>query len=245
MQIPAAVAGALSLLLSSAALAQTSTEQRPDIGEPAAVPDGAPQCTDQIDRLGLRDHAYWLADDARNGRQTASSGQVATAKYVADHFKSLGLKALGDRRGFLQHYPIERLEISKSTGLTFGKHKIRDGFAVLHASKDDKVSASGAFAYCGNGVAIRGSMKGRIPVVVLSGKTRGGVGGEQVEREHHAGVVHANKPFVARAILDRGGARSVCFGIARAHVAGGGAASVLEGAGRARGAARWPAPKIF
>ena len=53
-----------------------------------------------------------------------------------------------------------------------------NGFAVLHASKTDKLTASGAFVYCGNGTEILGSMKGRIPVVVLGGKTRGGAGGD-------------------------------------------------------------------
>jgi len=169
---------ALGTLLSAPATAQTSAEQRPDIGTPASVPDGAPEGMNHIDRLGLRDHAYWLADDKRNGRQTASSGQLAAAKYIANHFKSLGLKGGGDRRGFFQHYPIERLEISKSTGLSFGKNKVRDGFAVLHASQSDKLSASGVLAYCGNGAQLPGSLKGRIPVIALSGATRGGVGGD-------------------------------------------------------------------
>jgi len=169
---------ALSTLICGGALAQTAAEQRPDIGDPQAVPDGAPPGMEVIERGSLREHAYWLADDARRGRQTASSGQIATAEYVAAHFKSLGLKPLGDRRSFFQHYPIKRLELSKSTQLSFGKHKIRDGFAVLHASDTDKLTKSGAFVYCGNGTEISGSMKSKIPVVILSGKTRGGVGGD-------------------------------------------------------------------
>ncbi len=142
------------------------------------MPDGAPPGIELIERSGLRDHAYWLADDARMGRQTASAGQRETADYVAKHFKALGLKPLGDKRSFLQHYPIERLEISKSTGLRLGKANIKDGFAVLHASESDKVTASGTLTFCGNGTEIPGSMRGRLPVIVLSGKSRGGVGGD-------------------------------------------------------------------
>ena len=170
--------------------AQTAPS-RPDLGAPRAIPDGAPPGMEQIERNGLRDHAYWLADDARNGRQTASSGQLETADYVAKHFKALGLKPLGDKRGYLQHYPIERLEISKTTGLRFGKTKLTDGFAVLHASEKDKVSASGTLTFCGNGTDISNSMKGRLPVIVLTGKARGGVGGDLQAIQRYTAI--ANK----------------------------------------------------
>ena len=63
----------------------------PDLGAPASPPDGAPPHVARIERAGLRTHAYWLADDARAGRYTTSAGQQATAKYVADHWKKLGL----------------------------------------------------------------------------------------------------------------------------------------------------------
>lgn len=182
---PCTLAVALGLLSTLAAQTQPN---RPDLGEPAKLPDGAPEGMQWIDREGLRDHAYWLADDERRGRQTASSGQLATVDYVAKHFQSLGLKPLGDKRKFLQHYPIERLEISKSTGLKFGKTNLKDGFAVLHASDKDKVSASGTLKFCGNGSEISGSMKGKIPVVVISGKGRGGVGGDLQAIQRYAAI---------------------------------------------------------
>lgn len=165
-------------ILPSVCVAQTSGDKLPDIGAPAALPAGAPTGMELIEREGLRNHAYWLADDARDGRQTASPGQIATADYVAKHFKSLGLKPLGDKRSFIQKYPIERIEITKSTGIRFGKHKVTDGFAVLHASLDDKVSVSAALTFCGNGTKIPDNISSRIPVVVLRGSSSGGVGGD-------------------------------------------------------------------
>ncbi|MFT7535371.1 MAG: hypothetical protein ACI85K_001323 [Hyphomicrobiaceae bacterium] len=188
----------LTTLLPGLIRAQTAAA-RPDLGEPAAVPDGAPPGIELIDRFGLRDHAYWLADDARNGRQTASSGQIETADYVAKHFKALGLKPLGDKRGFMQHYPIERLEISKSTGLRFGRTNLTDGFAVLHASDSDKLSTSGTLKFCGNGTEISGSMKGRIPVIVLSGKSRGGVGGDLQAIQRYTAIAAKLKKTDAKA----------------------------------------------
>jgi len=162
------------------ATGQTEPASLPDLGEPAAVPDGAPDGIEQIDRDGLRAHAYWLASDERGGRHTASQGQQDTADYVAAHFKKLGLKPLGGKRKFLQHYPIERLLLHKATALTFGKVKVKaEGFAVLHSSEQDKVSLKGRFVNCGNGSSLPGGLKGRIPVIVLkAGATRGGAGGD-------------------------------------------------------------------
>jgi hypothetical protein len=162
------------------AASQTADAGLPDLGEPAAVPDGAPEGTAAIDRQDLQRHAYWLASDERGGRHTASRGQQDTADYVAKRFDALGLKPLGDKRGFLQRYPIERLVLHKSTGLTFGKVRAGgQGIAVLHSSEKDKVRLKGRFVNCGNGAAIPGGLKGRIPVVVLqAGATRGGVGGD-------------------------------------------------------------------
>lgn len=167
----------IRLLLAAAMLlaalpAQTSAEktERPPIGEPAEPPDGAPPHLRLIDRHELRDHAYWLADDARQGRYTASAGQEATTEYVAEHFERLGLRPLGDRRGFLQRYPLESVHIHKGTGLSFGRVKVTDGFALMPSGDDDKVSLRGKFAWCGNGTGDDlPSLKGRIPLVVLHG----------------------------------------------------------------------------
>src|SRR5262245_18822531 len=145
----------------------------PPIGDPAAVPDGAPPHLALVARGRLREHAYWLADDARQGRFTSSAAQQATAKYVADHFQRLGLKPLGDKKGFLQSYPIEQLALDPSTALSFGDVKITD-VGVLPAG-DAKVSLAGRFAWCGKGRGdeIPGALKGRIPVVVLDKLPRG------------------------------------------------------------------------
>src|SRR5262245_2206124 len=59
-----------------------TTPSLPDLGPPAALPEGAPPHLQLVERNGLRTHAYWLADDAREGRYTSSKGQQATAKYV-------------------------------------------------------------------------------------------------------------------------------------------------------------------
>jgi hypothetical protein len=46
----------------------------------------------------------WLADDAREGRDTGSPGLQATAQWVAQRFEQSGLQPLGDDGGWEQHF---------------------------------------------------------------------------------------------------------------------------------------------
>ncbi|MBL8753981.1 MAG: M28 family peptidase [Planctomycetes bacterium] len=166
---------ALVLLVAAAAEAQAPEVPAPlpELGQPAALPDGAPPHLAKIDRAELRTHAFWLADDARGGRHTASKGQQETAKYVADQWKKLGLKPLGDQKGYLQYYPLKRTALDPATALTFGTTKVTADFAVL-APDAVKLAAGGKFVYCGNGApdAIPDGLAGKLPYVVLQGNAK-------------------------------------------------------------------------
>ena len=50
------------------------------------------------------EHVAWLADDARQGRQTGTEGLDQTAAYVAEAFEDAGLEPLGD--GYLQPFEV-------------------------------------------------------------------------------------------------------------------------------------------
>ncbi|MCA8964033.1 MAG: M28 family peptidase [Planctomycetes bacterium] len=156
----------------------------PELGPASALPEGAPPLLDRIDRGDLRTHAYWLADDARAGRYTSSTGQQATADYIAAHFARLGLSPLGDKKGFVQNYPLERVYLDKSTALTIGGKKLNTDFAVLHSSDKDKVNLSGRFVWCGNGAPdqVQGGLSRKIPLVVFS-KPRARDGDEGAGRQ--------------------------------------------------------------
>jgi hypothetical protein len=49
-----------------------------------------------------------IADDSMLGRDTPSRGLELTARYVANQFRSFGLRPGGDDGGWLQRYPISR-----------------------------------------------------------------------------------------------------------------------------------------
>ncbi|MCA8952252.1 MAG: M20/M25/M40 family metallo-hydrolase [Planctomycetes bacterium] len=173
---------ALAALPLAAQTAADPNGDLPPIGDPSPPPDGAPPHLKLIDRDDLRRHAYWLADDARNGRYTGSAGQRATAEYVADRFKALGLKPIGDKRGFLQHYPLESVGLGPDTSLAFGDVEVTAGFAVLPHGDDDKINLRGKFTWCGNGAGDDlPSLRGRIPVVALHGLGGGRALGNRVQ----------------------------------------------------------------
>jgi Peptidase family M28 len=159
----------------------TTTAPLPELGPPAPLPDGAPKHLALIEREGLRKHAYWLADDARQGRYTSSKTQLETANYIAAHFQKLGLKPLGDKKSFVQSYPLDALALDTGTQLQVGTVRIAENFAVLPSKDLDKLALSGKLAWCGHGRTdeLPESLKGRIALVVLDKQPRGtGVSGD-------------------------------------------------------------------
>jgi hypothetical protein len=70
-----------------------------------APPDAGAASITAVDvarRIGI------IADDSMLGRDTPSRGLELTAKYVADQFRSFGLRPAGDSGTFLQRYHISR-----------------------------------------------------------------------------------------------------------------------------------------
>ena len=54
----------------------------------------------------LKADVTYLADDAREGRSPGSKGIEAAADYIADAFRSAGLKPAPGANGYFQHFPI-------------------------------------------------------------------------------------------------------------------------------------------
>jgi hypothetical protein len=151
----------------------------PELGPPAALPEGAPPHLALVTRDRLRAHAYWLADDARKGRYTGSAAQKEAAAYVQKQFQALGLQPLGDKKTFVQTYPLEATTLHASSSITLAGYECKE-FAVLPAG-DGKFAAQGKITFCGKGRPdeIPASLEGRIPVVVLEKQPRGnGPGGD-------------------------------------------------------------------
>ncbi|MGH7657374.1 MAG: M28 family peptidase, partial [Gemmatimonadales bacterium] len=55
-----------------------------------------------------------IADDSMGGRDTPSRGLELTAQYVADEFKSFGLKPGGENGTWFQRYPLQKRKIDRA-----------------------------------------------------------------------------------------------------------------------------------
>jgi len=88
------------------ALAQTAA--------PADAGAASITAADVARRIGI------IADDSMMGRDTPSRGLELTAAYVADQFRSFGLRPAGDSGTFLQRYAITRRRFeAESSAVTF------------------------------------------------------------------------------------------------------------------------------
>lgn len=59
----------------------------------------------------IKEDILFLADDEQEGRAAGSEGEKRSAEYIADRFKKLRLKAVGDEKSYLQEFKIITLRI--------------------------------------------------------------------------------------------------------------------------------------
>lgn len=169
--------------------AQETATPSTNVGEPAPVPEGAPAGTDAIDRIELREHAFFFASDELEGRHTGTPGQARAAQYIAEHFESLGLTPLGDElegggRGFLQHYPVKKtFLVEENTVLRVGESEFRRGFGVLEGARSQDLDARGPLVFVeGAGRKLPENLpEGAVVFFVLSG--RRATGNQGIEQQ--------------------------------------------------------------
>ncbi len=97
--------------------ASAQRELRPPIDSPAITAED------------LKAEVGWLADDAREGRMTGTPGAAAAAEWLADYFKTIGLKPLGD--SFAEPFEFDagvKLIDGKNEFTTFGTMPIKGPF---------------------------------------------------------------------------------------------------------------------
>jgi len=84
----------------------------------AAPDDSAPdQAMSTISADAIRADMRFLADDALEGRGTATRGHELAAKYMATRFEGMGLQPAGDNNTYFQSVPVRslRTDVAKSS----------------------------------------------------------------------------------------------------------------------------------
>jgi hypothetical protein len=61
---------------------------------------------DEITTTFLKKHLSVLAADSMEGRETGTRGQKMAAEYLADQYRTLGLKPIGDNQSYYQYYKL-------------------------------------------------------------------------------------------------------------------------------------------
>ncbi|HUQ41668.1 MAG TPA: M20/M25/M40 family metallo-hydrolase [Candidatus Limnocylindrales bacterium] len=142
------------------------------------------------------EHLAYLADPARAGRFTGSSGYDDAARYIADRFRDLGLEPGGDNATYFQRFPASIVDLAGTptlsrTGANAKSWTHRVDFTESVGGRAGNGQAEAMLAVVGGGAAGAGQddfagvdVRGRIAVVTGPTMTgyqeqiyqRGGVG---------------------------------------------------------------------
>ncbi|HTP12925.1 MAG TPA: M28 family peptidase [Bacteroidota bacterium] len=130
---------AFLLLPISFAIAQTPTvEQAARVGY------------ESINTKDLKKFDTYLSSDALQGRETSYPGEKLAATYIAEHFRSLGLKPIGDNGSYLQHYDVELVKVDDNSNIAVRAGNETKTFSWLKdfmafGSRDTSVSGGVVF----------------------------------------------------------------------------------------------------
>ncbi|HEU5287242.1 MAG TPA: M28 family peptidase [Candidatus Limnocylindria bacterium] len=128
-------------------------------------------------------HIAYFADPAREGRYSGSAGYAASAEYVADRFREIGLTPLGDGGTFFQRFQQVSVRLADTPTLaTLGDraktYTHRVDFTERVGGRAAGGTAEGAVVYVGGGIQTSeySDYAGTHPegnIVLIAGPTQG------------------------------------------------------------------------
>lgn len=149
----------------------------------AALSTAERKAVDNVDVATIRDVTSALSAPDMEGRGTATPGGNRAAAYIADRFKRLGLKPLGDNGSYLQAVPFLSSQILPATSFSAGDAKLqfKKEFIPAPPFTAAEIDGAGDLVFVGYGVASEElkrndfeglDLNGKI-VVVLNGQPKG------------------------------------------------------------------------
>lgn len=104
-----------------------------------------------LSRNEMEAQMRFLASDELRGRRTGEPGNRTAARYIAEQFRLLGLKPVGNAGDYYQHIDFERVGAASTATLTLGKDTLRLGKELV-VMAGGPTSASGEVVYVGYGL---------------------------------------------------------------------------------------------
>lgn len=90
-----------------------------------------------FEKSELRSHLMYLASDELAGRRTTSAGGEKAAEYIADAFKTYGVKTMDGLNGYFQPIPFDDVKPPKTGSLTIGEtvYSLQDNLLIMNGKK--------------------------------------------------------------------------------------------------------------
>ncbi len=125
----------------------------------------------KIDVQTIKDVTATLSADDMEGRGTMQRGGDKAANWIADRFKALGLKPLGDKGSYLQKIDFKETVFTPETTFKVGEESLKIGtdYGFLPYSTDDK-SASGEMVFVAYGIQAKSIGRDDLQGIDVRGK---------------------------------------------------------------------------
>ena len=125
----------------------------------------------KIDVQTIKDVTATLSADEMQGRGTMQPGGDKAANWIADRFKALGLKPLGDKDSYLQKIDFKETFATPETSLTVGDEKLNFGtdFSLLPMNNGNK-DISGEMVFVGYGIQVKSINRDDLSGIDVLGK---------------------------------------------------------------------------
>ena len=107
----------------------------------------------EISQDALRKSVYFLADDALQGRQTGTEGEVKSASFIRDAFREAGLR-MHEKEGYQFFDVVTGAEAAEATRLQMGEQELAYGEEYVALSFSPNHPAQGGLVFAGYGFAI-------------------------------------------------------------------------------------------
>ncbi len=120
---------------------------------PASLSEIEKQIVDKITVAAIKEATVALSSKEMEGRGTMQPGGDKAANWIADHFKQLGLKPLGDKGSYLQKIEFKETVATPETIFQLGDEKLKHGtdFAFLPMNSGNK-EVSGDLIFIAYGI---------------------------------------------------------------------------------------------